>query len=692
MLPRGIKLAYVLAITFSAVMAFSLVHRIDGDIIIGAREVIRVADAKQTLTRVSATERLEKFAQNKTINVGRMTLDPSDLRKRVLYLAIGDQNDDSAGWLRSGYPAFNTDADISILPITAAADIDPRGYYFLFGDQVDAGIVRSFQDEMDSFGLAATVAPPLTVMTAYAIFAYGAPLQCFLAVCGAIICLVFLGVVFSSKAYGIQRLQGRSFANIAGRDLRIIATFGMTCLCACMLAAGLSLFAYNRLHRFSFYLWIWLGILGLLIALALMAHVLALILAFRVRIPSAIKGEVPAKYAIIGMFGIRILSVGIALTIASTLVITWQTLDGKQESQERFRAAGSAVWISLNGALEKESDRQFREVGAWIREADRNGHAIFSHRGRLAEFFSEYAPYGEALMVNGAYLARQEVQTQFKERVLEDTKANRVRVLIPPNLAPDRERITRAMTQWVNYLSKRNGVSAPSMEVSLALAGQRLFTYGSGSAEVGNPIIVDPVVVIIPASNILSNDDYAAYATQASVVFTDSDFVRNAIRGSALETYINGVEPIALRAAYENRDMSVGFWFMLINLVIAVAVVMVSAVGMSHLYVQQNAQRIFAQSVFGWSPVRVHGRLLAVEAVSTLLFVAYVAIDTVERLRFREHGAPRMMLPSVAREIMSVSGWEPVLAALFMCAGICGSLGVLGVLGKRVGRSAAIGN
>ncbi|MEU0521989.1 hypothetical protein [Streptosporangium sp. NPDC006007] len=691
LLPRSIKLAYVMAISFSAVMAFSLVHRVDGDIIIGANAVIRVDDAKQVSAKQSLSYRLEKFAEQKTINIGRLGVDLSDFRKRVLYLSVGDQNDDSAGWLRLGYPAFNTDADISVLPMAAAAEIDPRAYYFLFGDHVDASVIRSFQDEIHSSGLAATLGPPLTVMTVYAFF-YGAPLQCFLAVGGAIICLVLLAVVFSCKSYGIQRLQGRSFARIAGRDLKMVATFATGSLGVCMLAVGVSLFAYNRLHRFDFYLWIWFGILGVLIALALMTHVLALLLASRVPIPTAIKGEVPAKQAIIGMFGIRIFSAGVALTVASALLVTWQTLDGKQESQEWFSAAGSAVRISMNGALDKESDRQFREVGAWIREADRNGRAVLSHRGMLNEFIPEYAPYGEVLTVNGTYLVQQKVQKLSGERVLRDSKINLARVLIPPNLAPDKERITRAMTRWIDFLSRKHGVTAPPIEVSMALAGQRLFTYGSGAAEAGNPILVDPVVVIIPASNILTDIDYAAYASQSSVIFPDPGFVKNAMRGSALETYINGVEPIALRAAYENRDVSVRFWFMMINLMIAVAIVMLSAIGMSHLYVQKNAQRIFAQSLFGWPAVRVHVRLIAVEVGLIISFVAYVAYDTLERLRFRQHGAPRTMPPSVAEEIMSVNGWEPVLAAIVVFVGLCGSLGVLGILGKRVGRNAAAGS
>ncbi|WP_344212151.1 hypothetical protein [Nonomuraea bangladeshensis] len=679
----------MLAITFSAVMAFSLVNRIDGDIIIGAKEVLRVADTENAPPGASATERLEKFARDSSINVGRMALDLGDLRKRVLYLAVGDPGDDSADWLRDGYPAFNTDTDISVLPMAATTGLDSRGYYFLFGDHVDAGVIESFQEEIRSFGLTATVAPPLTMMTAYAIFVYGAPLQCFLAVCGAIICLVMLGVVFGCKSYGIHRLQGRGFAGVLGRDLKIIAAFGISSLSVSMLAAAGALFAYNRLHRFDFYLLIWFGILGLLVSLALVAHLLALLLAFRVNIPSAIKGEVPAKQAIVGIFGVRILSAGVALAIASALLVTWQVLDGKQEGQEKFRAAGDAVRISFNGTLEQEGNRQFREVGAWIRQADRAGQAIVSHRGMLADFFPEHAPYGEVLTVNDAYLARQEVRTQSGDRVLRDSGANHVRVLVPPALMRDEERIARAMSNWVTTQSRRNGVPSSPVEISVALAGQRLFTYGSGAAEVGNPLISDPIVVIVPAARIFSDIGYAAYASQASIIFTESDLVENARRNGAFRTYINGVEPIALRAAYEHRDMSVSFWFMLINLVIAVAVMMVSAIGMSHLYFQKNAQRIFAQNLFGWSAVRVHSRLLTAEVIATLLFVAYVAFDTLERWQFREQGAPRMMAPSVAQEIMSVTGWEPALAATLVCAGLCGSLGVLGVLGRRAGRNAA---
>lgn len=568
-----------------------------------------------------------------------------------------------------------------IRDIGESINIDPRGYYYVFGDP---GATEALQILFANLGLRATRVPLPDLRIIFRLFFRQALQWLFLIICAATISIVGLSAIFNSKFYGIQRLQGRSFSRVILGDFVQSVIFFFQAMLFASLATMTCLYIYNGLNQIVTFLSLAVVFIVVLATLSFTAHIAAVALTFRISITGAIKGEIAAAWVMLSAYAVRISAVFITFVVAVDALAVWQRLDSQEISQSQWRSAGGAVHILLNGALEEESDQQMTAVGRWVHQEDNEGRVILVVRRKLREFMHN-APAADVLVVNDTYLAKQDVLLESGETVDRKDEKSRVRVLIPPTYERNREKIIASVSEWISFVTDLS--ETPKREViGLTMrAGQSLFTYGSGSASIQNPSLDDPIVIAIPSrSNMLPDKEYANYATMASVVFLDPDDVHKARTDKKMAAYINGVQPIAQRAAYEYQNDTRELAFQIGNLGIAATVILITILSACLAYCRKNAQRIFARAIHGWPLFSTYSRLLAFEVVLAISAVAWVAQDTAFRLRVRENGTPSSMPPSVVEALTSVTGWEPVTVAVIAAAGIWLVLIVLAILNKRL--------
>ncbi|MEV7012138.1 hypothetical protein [Streptosporangium sp. NPDC051022] len=684
---RGLKAALVVILLSSCVIAFSVLHRVDGDIIMGSDYALRVTDKQGQSNSDQAVREIAAFASRNRVNIARFVPDLHDARKRYLYLASGDPEAVSTRWKSSGYPSFNQDTVTEVRDIVESSNIDPRGYYYVFGS---SDIIGALQVQFAELGLRTTLVPLLNVTTVLRLFFNQALQWLFLIICAAIISITGLSAIFNSKFYGIQRLHGRSFGQIILADLTQIAIFYVRATPLAALITTVFLYAYNKLNQVGVYAGLAVIFVALLLTLSFIIHVIAVALTFRISITGAIKGEIAAIWAILSSYTVRILAIVITFTVAVDVLASWQRLDSQEKSQSQWTSAGGAVRILLNGALDKESDQQLTTVGRWIRQEDNKGRVVLAVRRKLREFLQN-APVADVLLINNTYLAKQNVLLESGERVSALGDEKKIRVLIPPAHDRNRARIVDGLSEWVSFMADLSGAKKHDVVGLKMRAGQSLFTYGSGSASIRNPIVSDPIVIAIPSgSNLLPDKEYAAYATMASVVFLDPNDVYRARVDKRMAAYINGVQPISQRAAYEYQNSVRELNFQFGNLLITIVVILVTALGICLAYCRRNAQMIFVRFIHGWSFFSTYKKLFIFEVVLAIGAVAWVAQDTAFRMSFRENGTPQNMPPSVAEALTSVTGWEPTVVGVTVSVGVFLMLAVLAILNKRLIREISI--
>lgn len=689
MTPRGAKFAHVALLAFSALLAFLVVRAMDEETVFGAPARILVQNFDDATTDVRVAEEVESFADTHEVNVGHEVADLRDPGgRRHLYLAVGDPGAPSGSWLDDGYPGFSRGFSTEVHPLSEADGPDPRGFYHVFGPPQAA---EELLAEFEKLGLRGEVYPEPSLLESAAFFGQGGVLWCFLVVAVAAVMVVGSSVVLNAKAYGVLRLQGMSFARILGRDMAQMGAFWVRAAAAMAAGVVACLAAYNGLDRLGRFGLIAAGLLALLTVPALAAHVLALALTYKTRIAQAIKGEVSASLAMVGAYAVRIPAALLALAIVVSAVTAGQDLASRQASRDAYAEIGDAstVWLTSDPA-DRRVEKEFDEtVGSWIRRSESRGEVVLAVHSDMSEYtrMGERAPERDVLIVNNTYLAERPVLDASGSRLrgVRDP-GTKAQVLVPEQLSGDANRFVSPLTDWLKSQAELSGAKVETAQVqTLATrSGQSVFTYGSGM-ETGGPdrsLVPDPIIVVVPGnSGIFDNTQYAAYATQAGVIFEDPGVVRAAMSGEA-GRYILAASPVAQQAADEYQDLVREFRLGLFNVAAALAVLLISAVGVGLIYRRKNAQALFVKYISGWTFFGAYRSLLALEGTLAVALVGWTAWNTwssISALRTFE----AMGVPPPPGSALPLGGWTP---AVMLAIAVLGAAVVVAVLAGSYGR------
>ncbi|OAH14879.1 hypothetical protein [Streptomyces jeddahensis] len=639
MLHRGIKFVHAALLAFSAVLAFLFLRSLDEDWVLGHSAVVWVTDSDGSASGSQVAREVAEFAESHRATIAREVPDLKDpYGRRHLYLAPGGPR---SGWLGDGYPAFNRSYRTDVHPIAELGQRDPRGFYYVFGsDQAAASLTRTFSD----LGLRAAVHHPHSAAELVPVYSGSALYRSFFVVALAIVTMTGAGVLLNATAYGVLRLQGMSFGRILLRDMRQLAVFWAIAFAAVAAGTLLLLGLYNGLAWVGRFALLALGIAAALSLVALAAHAAMLWLTFQTDVLRALKGELPARAASLSAYLVRIPALLLALSIATAVVLAGQDVMARQESRDAYAKIGDTTSIGLNGSLASDTALHALDVkvGRWLRQADKGGEIIVAgHRDLQRSAPRTGVPQGDLLIVNESFLAEQPVLDAAGRRHKPTAAApDQVRLLIPTSLDRYADRLEDLVPGLLNP-SDPDKISPAQVETLRSKEGQRVFTYnprGQSHAD-ENPgadesFVTDPVIIVFPdGSPFLSDKGYTAYASQASVVFHDPDDVTAGIKKHHLETYVTGMSPVGQNAALELRDLVGDFRLQLFNLAVAVAVLLITGVGVCIVHSRKNSQAIFARHISGWRFTATHRTVLALEGLLAVLLAVWVPFQVWQQNR-----------------------------------------------------------
>lgn len=629
MLHRGIKFVHAIVLAYSAVLAFLFFRGLDEDWVLGHSAVVWVTDSDGSASGPEVAHVVAEFAEKERATVAREVPDlkiPSS--RRHLYLAPGGPHSD---WLEDGYPAFSSGYRTDVHPVAELGQRDPRGFYYVFGSDAAAeSLVRTFT----GLGMVASVNHPFSVAQLSPVYAGSALYLSFFVVALAAVTMTGAGVLLNAKAYGVLRLQGKSFWQILLRDTRQLAVFWSIAFGSVSAVTLLLLGLYNGLAWIGWFTSIALGIAAVLSLIALVTHAIMLRLTFRTDVLRALKGELPAKAASLSAYLVRIPALLLALSIATAVVLAGQDVLARQESRKAYAKIGDTASVRFNGSLASEAALRALDenVGPWLRRADRDGQIIVAGHRDLRLAAIPGLTKGDLLIVNESFLAEQPVLDPSGHRH-EPTAGvpDRVRLLVPESLAQYADRLKERTPGWLSP-SDPDKVGPAQVKTLRSKDGQRVFTYNprGKSQAADNPgaddsLVTDPVIIVFPdGSPFLSDKSYTAYASQRSVVFRDPDDVTAAIKERHLESYVTAVTPVGQDAAVELRRIDGDFRLQVFNLVVAVAVLLITGVGVCIVHSRKNAQAIFARHISGWTFTATHRPVLLLEGLLAMFLAGWV--------------------------------------------------------------------
>ncbi|WP_406470056.1 hypothetical protein OH738_29005 [Streptomyces hirsutus] len=629
MLHRGIKFVHAAVLAYSVVLAFLFLRSMEEDWVLGHSAVVWVTDSDNSASGSQVARVVAEFAQEQKATVAREVLDLKDpSSRRHLYLAPGGPR---SSWLEDGYPTFNRDYRTDVHPVADLGLLDPRGFYYVFGsDQAATSLTRTFTD----LGLTAKVYQPFSVAQLSSEYGGSALYRSFFVVALAVVTMTGAGVLLNAKAYGVLRLQGKSFGQILRRDLRQLAVFWSIAFAAVAATALLLLGLYNKLAWIGTFTLLALGTTLLLGLIALTTHAAMLGLMSQTDVLSALKGELPARTAAVCAYLVRIPALLLALSIASAVVLAGQDVLARQESSQVYAKAGATTSIAFNGSLASETGLHALEknVGPWLSEADKDGRIIFAGHRRIRGLGLEDLMKRDVLIVNDSFLAAQPVLDSSGHRHNPAaTDPEQVRLLIPRSLARYAQPLREQVPGLLNPANP-DVVKAASVQTVWSKDNQRVFTYNpSGQRRDGeNPgaddsLVTDPVIIAFPnGSPLVSDRLYIDYASQSSVVFPDPGDVTAGVTKHRLETYVMSMTPVAQNAADILRDLVTDFRLQLFNLAVAVAVLLITGVGVCIVHSRKNAQAIFARHISGWAFVTTHRPVLLLEGLLAVFLAGWL--------------------------------------------------------------------
>lgn len=655
MLHRGIKFAYAVLMVVSAALAFIVVRNFDESAVAGPSYVISFRTTENGAPGPRVTEMVEAFVRDRHVNVGRLYQDVRNDARRRIYLAVGDPDAESTRWLAHGYPYFSRAANVELRPYQEIVNIDPDGLYYVYGSRQAAAELLG---EFDSLGYHGEIEPVFSLNRDIQYFGHGALLWCFLVVGFVTILATASAVTLNAKSYGIQRLQGQSFARILWRDVRQLAGFcavAVTGVCALTAAA---LYLYNRLHQVATFSLVALAFAVAYALAAFVVHVITLALICRDEIVNAVKGEVTAGWAIAGSYLLRFAALLLIFAVGNSVIVSGLVLREDRDKVRTWSAMGDAYYMRISGAVQDEGKGKAidNSIGEWIRDADTHNEIALAWRQQGDSGISGTSGR-DVLIVNNKYLLNQQIYDATGARV-RPSDGDTVRILVPQRYAQNPAAISAGITSWVKFEAGRAGRGAqPTVRLEPTRNDQSVLSYERSFSD-GDLTVKDPIVVVVTGtSGVIPDDEYTSIASRGELLVDNPDRAMQGLAAAGVDAYVLGMSPFAQEAAEKYRDAERDFDLQVFNLLAVVAVLLITALALSIVYTRRNAQGLFAKYIFGWGFVRTHRWILGVEGALVLVLTAWTWYSMTAVVdSYKVPGAPPPPPGTLPLE-----GWEPVV-------------------------------
>lgn len=684
MLHRGIKFVHAVALAFSAVLAFLVVRDLDEGMILGNRAVVRVAESDGSASGEEVVRALTDLAAERDVGIGRELPDLEDSEgRRHLYLAVGDPRSAAASWLERGYPNFGRQVITDVHPMTELGNTDPRGFYYIFGAHPAE---REVAAEFAALGLKASISHPYSFSELRASFLGSTLFDAFQIMALALVTLTGASVLLNAKAYGVLRLQGKSFTEIFLRDLRQLGRFWLIVAGVLVAVLLLSLGLYNGLAWLGLYTVVTVALATVLELVALTAHAAVLKLTFRTSVLAALKGEIPARVASLAAYAMRIPALLLVVGLAAEVVAVGQDLLERRQAWETYARTGDATGIRINGSVGMdEMPEMERAVGSRLHQADKRGEIIVAGRLWLRDVFQEELP-GELLIVNEAFLAEQPVLAPDGRRHVPGSRQvgesgdGRVRLLVPEVLG-EHLQLFRAGTPGILSPADPGRIAQSDIETHPMKSDQRIFAYTPGESRdrdgigLDRSFVHDPVVLVLPnGSRYLTDINYYAFATRNQVVFPDPQDVHDILRDEKMRTYIAALLPVKQKAAVAMGEAAHEFRLQLFNFIAGAAVLLITATGVCIVHARRNAQAIFVRHISGWLFAATHRTVLAAEAAIAVLLAVWLPVRTwwanreLEQFAALGIPAPRPPVEITGLDVGAMVGLAAASVGVVLCA------------------------
>ena len=651
MLHKGMRVAYAIVLIASAIVSFMVLRNFDETTTRGADYAITFGKSDNGASAERVTTAVEDFATGRHVNIGRLYYDSLDVNRRLLYLAVGDADAESTTWLKDGYPYFSREAQLQVRPYRQVAALSPDGEYFVYGTSADAvGLLRTFRD----LGYEGSLHQTRSLNTVVQFFDGGALTTFFLIVGLVAVVGVSSSVALNAKSYGVQRLHGRSLLDLVWRDMVQQRVFMPVALIAALSTAGGFLLWYNGLHQIDTYGTLFVMFFGIYTIAGLGAYLTALAFLQRSSILDAVKGEITAAWAIVGSYVLRGWGLLLILSISASLMTSAINLRDQRHIHQAWASIGNAYYIRINGAIEylKVGRDVDERIGRWIRDADMHDKVS------LASYQSLSGPVTNILVVNNRYLAKHEI-LDSNGISIKPKDAGSIQILVPRRYSDVKSTVGAEVMRWALSQNKDASKVPPrDLLVEEIRDGQSVVSY-SRSMGVTDLKLKDQIVVVVGGgSALISNDEYVSIASRGEVLVENPDAAMKSLTSAGLDDYILGMSPFAEDAAVNYRDAARELSMQIINLVVGIAVLIITGLAVAVVYCRRNAQVLFVKYIHGWSFGRMHWKILALEISFGLVTVWWVRHNTAAALSDRQ-----MLIPPSEVALM---GWKPALAGAVM--------------------------
>ena len=608
MFNRFMQIGYVLAILTGLLLGWLVTVVNDEASIAPARSLIVLRDAQPDAELDRIHDTVAAYATSQRVNIAQLEVDPSDPdASRVLYLFVGDDHAPSTRWLTEGYPGFSQSVTTTVLAADRLGATDPRAYYYVMAPVATS---QTLGAELARLGVSAQVESTRDA-SAWMRLLFATPLWwagCIVALtCAALVGAAVLG---NTQAYGTQRLLGRSFAAILGRDLRRalpVAVGALVVGIGILTTAGL---VYTRGHQWTFLTGAGLFIAAVLTGVALAAHVTALALTQRTTIVGALKGELTGRASALAIAAVRVPSLVLVVVIVTGLMGFADVTRDYRSQQGLWQTP--AVFILTSGtvsdaATSADPGTPFDAIGAMIRDADRRGEVLISHEVTDQIPWSADAPRTPTVVTNATHLDRQPVLTTDGSPLAAPDREDEAVIGIPTALWPRHDAVVASVVSVLEPPTN-DGPSHPVAHVEAVelRPGQTVFTYGAALYDVEDFTLDNPIVVALPiGSPALSDDILSAWSTSSGLAFTDRQAAETAITAHGLSDYVAGIKSVSANAAQQMnrtaRDMRVEA----LSLAAGAIALAITSAAIGVVFAARNSHRIFVRFVHGWPSARI---------------------------------------------------------------------------------------
>lgn len=614
MLSRSVQVCLTIALVVASVASFVFFARFDESGIQGASRVLLVTAGEGNHAGGDTLAMIADTAEREGAVVGRYLPDLHDPEgRRHFYLTVGDPTSEAAGWLEQGYPAFTPTVTTSVHPWQDQGRLDARGDYLVFGPVAAADALVA-ELRAAGYTVATREAYELSSVVNYTLTD---PVSASVLATAVLVATVAAaGAVAATKAYGVRRLQGASWARMVGADLLAQLRYLVPATLACLVVVVVALRLVNEWNQLGRFLAIAAGTAAFLVAATTLGHILGVTLAHHTRLTAALKGEISSLGILVSGYMIRGLATMLALGLLATAVSAWGSLDGFERTRPVWQSGNDAVRLSFDPTFGAEgTDLLAVCTGEWLMAEERAGALVLAADNVLALQLGPEWLGTPSLLANGNYL-REQPHLDAQGQVITGPGEDQVLVILPERLAAQADSIRAGLQEWAAAQHSRFGSgAAPELGIVTVPNGQLSYTYASQTP--GHPpVLTDAVLVVADQrSGLLSPDAYMSTASQGGAVLMGAADAQSSAEAAGLGDFILSYAPASLTAASLHAEAARTWRISLFNLGTALAVVAAAVLGVALVYTRRERQRLFVTHISGWSFVRTHAVILAVESL-----------------------------------------------------------------------------